>query len=125
MRKIILAAIVLVLQFSVVMAQNEDEEKKIQVISRKVEGEIRTLYNDTLYGDIKVLGATDKYITSIQFKEKGNKKEVFSANDIKRFRQVVPFPDRPEFLVDEVYYESAPDPDNPYKKVFLQIEEWK
>ena len=108
-----------------VRAQDEEEQKKVQVISRKVEGEIRTLYNDTLYGDIKVLGAKDYYITSIEFKAKGKKKEVYSANDIKRFRQVVPFPDRPKFLVDEVYYESQPDPDDPYKKVFIQIDEWK
>ena len=101
------------------------EKEKINVISRTVEGEIRTLYGDTLYGDIKVIGAQDYYITSIEFKEKGKKKQVFSAFDIKRFRQVVPFPDRPQFEVDEVYYESQPDPNDPYKKYFYPIEEWK
>ena len=101
------------------------EQEKIHVISRSVEGEIRTLYNDTLYGDIKVLGATDYYITSIEFKQKGKKKEVFSANDIKRFKQIVPYPDRPKFGVDEVYFESKEDPDNPYKKMFYSLSEWK
>ena len=101
------------------------EKEKIQVISRTVEGEIRTLYNDTLYGDIKILGAKDYYITSIEFKQKGKKKEIFSAEDIKRFKQIVPYPDRPEFGVDEVYFESKKDPDNPYRKFFFPIAEWK
>ena len=101
------------------------EKEKLEIISRAVEGEIRTLYNDTLYGEIKVLGAKDHYITSIEFKAKGKKKAVYSAEDIKRFRQVVPFPDRPKFGVDEVYYESQPDPDQTYKKYFYPIEEWK
>ena len=80
------------------------EKEKIHVISRSVEGEIRTLYNDTLYGDIKVLGSKDYYITSIEFKQKGKAKEVYSAEDIKRFKQIVPYPDRPKFGVDEVYF---------------------
>ena len=101
------------------------EQEKINVISRTVEGEIRTLYNDTLYGDIKVLGSGDYYITSIEFKQKGKKKEVFSANDIKRFRMVVPYPDRPTFGVEEVYYESKEDPENSYRKFFYPINEWK
>ena len=101
------------------------EKEKVKVISRAVEGEIRTLYNDTLYGEIKIIGAQDYYITSIEFKQKGKSKEVFSANDIKRFRQIVPFPDRPKFGVDEVYFESKEDPDNPYRKFFYPIEEWK
>ena len=101
------------------------EKEKIQVISRTVEGEIRTLYNDTLYGDIKILGAKDYYITSIEFKQKGKKKEIFSAEDIKRFKQIVPFPDRPDFGVDEVYFESQEDPENPYRKFFFPIPEWK
>lgn len=101
------------------------EKEKINVISRTVEGEIRTLYGDTLYGDIKVTGYQDYYITSIEFKEKGKKKQTFSAFDIKRFRQVVPFPDRPTFGVDEVYYESQSDPEDEYKKFFYPIDEWK
>ena len=101
------------------------DKEKINVISRPVEGEIRTLYNDTLFGEIKVLGAQDYYITSIEFKQKGKSKEIFSAFDIKRFRQVVPFPDRPKFGVDEVYYESRPVDDDPYKKAFYPIDEWK
>lgn len=106
----------------VVLAQ---ENEKIHVISRTVEGEIRTLYNDTLYGDIKVLGSKDYYITSIEFKQKGKKKEVFSAEDIKRFKQIVPYPDRPEFGVEEVYYESREDPNNSYRKFFYPIPEWR
>ncbi len=101
------------------------EKEKIHVISRAVEGEIRTLFNDTLYGNIKVLGAKDYYITSIEFKQKGKKKEVYSAEDIKRFKQIVPYPDRPEFGVEEVYFESKEDPDNPYRKFFFPIEAWK
>ena len=101
------------------------ELKKIKVIDRKVEGEIRGLYGDTLYGKITVEGATDYYITSISFKQKGHSTVRYSAADIKRFRMVVPFPDRPSFGVEEVYYESSKDPDDPYKKVFLPIEEWK
>lgn len=101
------------------------EQEKIQVISRTVEGEIRTLYNDTLYGEIKVTGATDYYVTSIEFKEKGKKKVTYSAFDIKRFKQIVPYPDRPKFGVDEVYYEGRQDPANSYKKYFYPIPEWK
>lgn len=100
-------------------------QEKIQVISRTVEGEIRGQYGDTLYGEIKVLGAGDYYVTSIEFKEKGKSKQIFSAFDIKRFRQIVPYPDRPAFGVDEVYYESRPDPNDPYKKFFYPIDEWK
>ena len=100
-------------------------QEKIKVISRKVEGEIRTMYNDTLYGDIKVLGYQDYYITSIEFKEKGKKKEIYSAEDIKRFRMVVPYPDRPTFGVEEVYYESQKDPNDTYRKFFYPIDEWK
>jgi len=117
---------ILVITFSIFSLLSFGQEKeKIKVISRTVEGEIRTLYNDTLYGDIKVLGSGDYYITSIQFKEKGKGKEVFSANDIKRFKMIVPFPDRPSFGVEEVYYESQPDPENTYKKYFYPVEEWK
>lgn len=101
------------------------ENEKIKVISRPVEGEIRTMYNDTLYGVIKVIGAQDYYITSIEFKEKGKKKQIFSAFDIKRFRQIVPFPDRPQFGVEEVYYEAKEDPEDPYKKYFYPLKEWK
>ncbi len=107
------------------LTSQAQEKEKIQVISRTVEGEVRTLYNDTLYGEIKVLGASDYYITSISFKEKGKKKETYSAEDIKRFRMVVPYPDRPSFGVDEVYYESKEDPENTYRKAFFPIDEWK
>ncbi len=121
LRSLVIVAF-LTINSAVVFAQ---EQEKIHVISRTVEGEIRTLYNDTLYGDIKILGAKDNYITSIEFKQKGKKKEVFSAEDIKRFKQIVPFPDRPEFGVDEVYFESQEDPNNPYRKFFFPIPEWK
>ncbi|HAW51872.1 MAG TPA: hypothetical protein DCX54_06015 [Flavobacteriales bacterium] len=108
-----------------VFAQDEDQPEKIKVISRSVEGEIRTLYNDTLYGKIQVRDAQDYYITSITFKEKGKKPVVYSAFDIKRFKQIVPFPDRADFGVEEVYYKSAESPSDPYKKVFLPLDEWK
>lgn len=118
--------ILILIVFAAISSGSFGQEKKtVQVISRKVEGEIRTLYNDTIFGDITVLGSKPGYITSIEFKEKGKKKVIYSAGDIKRFRQTVPFPDRPEFLVDEVYYESGPAPEDEYKKVFLQVDEWK
>ena len=101
------------------------DDKAIKVIDRAVEGEIRTLYGDTLYGKIKVREAGDRYITSIEFKEKGRKNMIYSAHDIKRFRMVVPFPDRAEFGVEEVYYESKEDPSDSYKKHFYPMEEWK
>lgn len=116
---------ILVAMAFVVNAQEDAEKKKINIISRSVEGEIRTLYNDTLYGKITVRAAQDYYITSITFKEKGKKEVVYSAVDIKRFKQTVPFPDRAEFGVEEVYFESAPNPRDPYKKVFLPMEKWK
>ena len=103
----------------------QDDKEAIKVIDRKVEGEIRTLYNDTLYGTILVRDASDRYVTSIIFKQKGRKTMIYSAHDISRFRQVVPFPDRAEFGVEEVYYESRTDPSDPYKKHFYPIEEWK
>ena len=105
-------------------AQDEDK-KAINVIDRAVEGEIRTLYNDTLYGKIKVRDAQARYITSITFKEKGKKEVIYSAFDIKRFKQIVPFPDRATFGVEEVYYESKSSPSDPYKKVFMPMDEWK
>ena len=105
-------------------AQDEGE-KVIKVIDRAVEGEIRTLYNDTIYGKIKVRVAQDHYVTSITFKEKGEKEVIYSAFDIKRFKQIVPFPDRAAFGVEEVYYESKPSPSDPYKKVFMPMDEWK
>ena len=119
-RSILTIAVILISSVSV-----RSQEEKIKVISRTVEGEIRTLYNDTLYGEIKVMGASEYYITSIEFKEKGKKKVIYSAFDIKRFRQVVPYPDRPSFGVDEVYYEARQDPNNAYKKYFYPITEWK
>ncbi|MEQ9062921.1 MAG: hypothetical protein RIE58_02010 [Vicingaceae bacterium] len=103
----------------------QENKEAIKVISRPVEGEIRTLYNDTIYGKITIRDASDKYITSIIFKEKGRSKMIYSAHDISRFRQVVPFPDRAEFGVEEVYYESRTDPSDPYKKHFYPIDEWK
>ena len=103
----------------------DDERKKINVIDRAVEGEIRTLYNDTLYGKIKVRDAQDYYVTSITLKEKGKKEVIYSAFDIKRFKQIVPFPDRATFGVEEVYYESKPSPGDPYKKVFIPMNEWR
>lgn len=122
MYKYIYLSLFLVFNLSFLVAQ---EKEKINVISRTVEGEIRTLYNDTLYGSIKVIGAQDYYITSIEFKEKGKKAVVFSANDIKRFKQIVPYPDRPKFGVDEVYFESQSDLKDKYKKYFYPINEWK
>ena len=101
------------------------EEEALKVISRTVEGEIRTLYNDTLYGDIKVREATDKHITTIFFKENGKKKTIYTAHDIKRFKMIVPFPDRSSFGVDELYYESYTDPSNSQKKYFVPLKEWK
>lgn len=122
MYKKISLSILLVFSLTFLVAQ---EKEKINVISRTVEGEIRTMYNDTLYGSIKVIGAQDYYITSIEFKEKGKKTVVYSANDIKRFKQIVPYPDRPKFGVDEVYFESQPDPKDKYKMYFYPINEWK
>ena len=101
------------------------EDELIKVISREVEGEVRTLDNDTLYGTIKVREATEKHITTIFFKEKGNKKVVYSGHNIKRFKMIVPFPDRPSFGVEELYYQSHTDPKNPQKKYFVPLDEWK
>jgi hypothetical protein len=121
LKSVLAASLFIVCHFSL----SAQDQEKIQVISRTVEGEIRTLYNDTLYGEIKVSGATDYYITSIEFKEKGKKKVTYSAFDIKRFKQIVPYPDRPKFGVEEVYYEGRQDPENSYKKYFYPIPEWK
>ena len=121
-----LVALSIFLSFAFVsFAQDEDKPEKIKVISRAVEGEIRTLYNDTLYGKIQVRDAQDYYITSITFKQKGKKEVVYSAYDIKRFKQIVPFPDRADFGVEEVYFKSAENPSDAYKKVFLPLDEWK
>ena len=121
-----LKSIFSLLLFTVIgLTVQSQEKEKIKVISRAVDGEIRTLYNDTLFGTVQVDGTSDYHITSIIFKENGKKKVKYGANDIKRFRQIVPFPDRPDFGVEEVYYQSTEDPKNPYKKVFLPIEEWK
>ena len=103
----------------------DEEKKKIKVIDRSVEGEIRTLFNDTLYGKIQIRDAQDYYITSITFKEKGKKEVIYSATDIKRFKQIVPYPDRASFGVEEVYFKSGPNPRDEYKKVFLPLDEWK
>jgi len=101
------------------------DDEPLRVISREVDGEIRTLYNDTLYGEIKIREATDKHITSIFFKEHGKKKTIVTAHDIKRFKMIVPFPDRPSFGVEEVYYKSETDPKNSQKKYFVPLDEWK
>ena len=122
-KQIIALSVFLSLAFTS-FAQDEKPEK-IKIISRGVEGEIRTLYNDTLYGKIQVRDAQDYYITSITFKEKGKKEVIYSAFDIKRFKQIVPFPDRADFGIEEVYYISAPSPSDPYKKVFMPLDEWK
>lgn len=101
------------------------EDEPIKVISREVEGEVRNLYNDTLYGDIKIREATEKHITTIFFKENGKKKVIYTAHDIKRFKMIVPFPDRPSFGVEELYYQSYTDPKNSQKKYFVPLDEWK
>ena len=112
------------LSFFAISVSAQDEEA-LKVISREVEGEVRSLYNDTLYGTIKIREATEKHITTIFFKEKGKKKTIYTAHDIKRFKMIVPFPDRPSFGVEELYYQSFTDPKNTQKKYFVPIEEWK
>ena len=122
MIKYILTSVLFISLSSTLLAQEEEEPK---FISRTVEGEVRGLYGDTLYGDVKIREATKKHITSIFFKKHGGKKEIYTAHDIKRFKMIVPFPERASFGVEELYYKSFTDPKNSQKKYFVPLDEWK
>lgn len=122
MQRIALMMIVFMCALHPVLGQDRE---KVKVISRATEGEVRTNFNDTLYGEIKVIGAKDYYITSIEFKQKGKDKVIYSAEDIKKFRQVVPHPDRPHFGVEEIYFESRLDASDKIRKNFYPLREWK
>ena len=102
-------------------AQN-DGKKKVTPISRAAKGEIIKMNNDTIIGMIKIENAEEYYITSISFKSPGRSKQKLTAYDVKWFRQVVPYPDREAFGVDEVFFISAPHPSDSRKKVFMPAE---
>ena len=48
---------------------------------------------------------------------------MYTAYDVRWFRQVVPYPDREAFGVDEVFFKSGPHPEDENKKVFLPAKE--
>lgn len=106
-------------------AQEKDKKKNIQPITRTVEGTVITNDNDTLMGKIKVKAAQEQYITSIYFMQKGKSKKIFNAFQVRKFKQIVPYPDRPDFGVDEVYYQSGQHPKDKSKKVFLPMDAWE
>jgi hypothetical protein len=101
----------------------QEAPKKITPISRAVNGEIITMDNDTIMATIKIQNAEDYYITSINVKDDSHGKRTLTAYDVRWFRQVVPYPDREAFGVDEVFFVSGPHPQNKSKKVFLPAKE--